>query len=197
MDYLQRLRYVTERYEQLQGLRLVPLGIPFLFSSAWRGGHLAWASGATGLGARLWFLALTAAAIGLSAIAKAYYQRRFGDVQAAATAKAPLAAFAFTALFVLAGSLEAGHQPHVSTPALILALGIGYVGLVGGRVRVHYLAVAAAVALFSTFGLLGVPFHTRDVLWDRLVGLAFVVIGLGDHLLLRRTLVPVPHADAL
>jgi hypothetical protein len=42
-----------------------------------------------------------------------------------------------------------------------------------------------------------VPFHTREVLLDRLVGAGLVVIGVGDHLILRLTLVPVSHADAV
>src|SRR5689334_209315 len=130
MDHLQRLRYVTERYEQLQGLRLAPLGIPFLLSSAWRDGQLAWAPGTSGVGARIWFTVLIAGAIGLSLIAKTYYRRRFGNVQSAATVKAPLAAFVFTAMFVLAASLQTSSSA-IPVPALIVALGLGYVGLVG------------------------------------------------------------------
>jgi len=199
MDHLRRLRYVTERYEQLQGLRLVPLGIPFLLSSAWRSGHLTWVPWTTtaGIGARIWFVALIGAAVALSLLTKAYYERRFGDVQSAATIKAPLAAFVFTAVFIVSASLQPGSQATVSIPAVIVALGLGYVGMVGGLLRPHYLMMAVCVALFAALGTVGVPFHTRDVLWDQLTGIGFVVIGVGDHLLLRRTLVPVTHVNAV
>jgi hypothetical protein len=30
LDDLRRIRYVAEHYEQLQGLRLLPLSVPFL-----------------------------------------------------------------------------------------------------------------------------------------------------------------------
>jgi len=197
MDHLQRLRYVTQRYEQLQGLRLVPLGIPFLLSSAWRSGHLTSVPWTSGLGPRIWFVSLVVAAVTLSLVTKTYYERRFGDVQSAMTMKAPLAAFVFTALFILSASLPPDVEASVSIPAMIIALGLGYVGMVGGLFRPHYLTVAVCVVLFAALGPLGVPLHTRAVLWDQLTGIGFVVIGVGDHLLLRRTLVPVAHVDAL
>jgi hypothetical protein len=196
MDHLQRLRYVTERYDQLQGLRLVPLGIPFLLSAAWRDGEFAWVPGTTGLGAHIWFVSLITAAVGLSTLAKTYYQRRFGKVQSVATVKTPLAAFAFTVMFVLAASTQA-DPTSISVPAIIVALGLGYVGLVGGMARLHYLAMAGVVALFAMLGPFGVPVHTRDVVLDQLLGIGFIVTGLGDHLLLRDTLMPVPHVDAV
>jgi hypothetical protein len=197
MDHLQRLRYVTERYEQLQGLRLVPLGIPFLLSSAWRGGRLTWVPWTTGIGARMWFVTLVASALALSLLAKTYYERRFGDVQSAVTLKAPLAAFVFTALFIVSAALRPEVQSAVSIPAVIIALGLGYVGMAGGVLRPHYLTMAVGVGLFAFLGPLGIPVHTREVLWDQLIGTGFVVIGAGDHLLLRRALMPVGHVNAL
>lgn len=197
MHRLRRLRYVTERYEQLQGLRLVPLGIPFLLSSAWREGRFTWVPGISGAGPRIWFVALSLFAIGLSAAAKIYYQRRFGDVQTAAPARTTIAAFAFSAVLLAAVSLQDLLQSPISIPSMILALGVGRVGMSGSVIRPHYLAVAATVGAFALSGALGVPFHIRDVLWDRMIGMSFLVIGIGDHVLLRGTLVPVTHADTV
>jgi len=197
MDHLHRLRYVTERYEHLQGLRLVPLGIPFLLSSAWRSGHLTSVPWTNGIGPRIWFVSLVAVAVALSLGTKTYYERRFGDVQSALTIRTPLAAFVFTALFILSASLPSEGPATVSIPAVIIALGLGYLGMVGGLFRHHYLVVAVCVVLFAALGPLGVSLHTRAVLWDQLIGSGFVVIGLGDHLLLRRTLMPVAHVHAL
>jgi len=196
MDRLHRLRYVTERYEHLQGLRLVPLGIPFLISAAWRDGQLAWAPGTGRIGARIWFVSLFTAAMGVSRIARNYYRRRFGNVQSAATVRTPLAAFVFTAIFVVAASVQP-DSPAVSIPAIIVSLGLGYVGFVGGLARPHYLAIAVLTALFSTLGPLGVPLHARDVLCDQLVGIACIAIGIGDHVLLTETLIPVSHVNAV
>jgi hypothetical protein len=151
----------------------------------------------TEIGARRWFVMLMASAVACSLLAKTYYERRFGDVQSAVTVKAPLAAFVFTALFIVAASLQPAVQNAVSIPAVIVALGLGYVGMVGGLVRPHYVTIAVCAALLAALGPLGVSCHTRDVLWDQLIGIGFVVIGLGDHLLLRRTLVPVAHVNAL
>jgi hypothetical protein len=135
--------------------------------------------------------------VALSLVTKTYYERRFGDVQSAMTLKAPLAAFVFTALFILAASLQPGIRAAVSLPAVIVALGLGYLGVVGGLLRLHYVMMAISVAAFAALGPLGVPYHTRDVLWDQLIGIGFMVIGVGDHLLLRRALVPVPRVRAL
>lgn len=195
MDRLQRLRYITERYEQLQGLRLIPLGIPFLLSAAWRDGHLSWMPWTEGKGARVWFVLLMALAFTVSRAVRIYYRHHFGDVQPAATVKAPLAAFVFVALFILAISIPGGPQP-VSIPALVIAVGLAWVGVVGGQIRPHYLAIAAFVAVFAVLGLLDVPVHTRDVIFDQIVGVGLIVVGIGDHLILRRSLVPVSHANA-
>jgi hypothetical protein len=197
MHRLLRLRYVTERYEQLQGLRLVPLGIPFLLSSAWREGLFTWVPGASGAGSRIWFVALFLFALGLSVSAKIYYQRRFGDVRTAAPIRAPIAASAFTAVLLAAVSLQDLLQSPISIPSVVLALGVGCLGVSGGVIRPHYLAVAATVGVFALSGALGVAFQVRDVLWDRMIGMSFLVIGIGDHLLLRGTLVPVTHDDTV
>ena len=197
MHSLHRLRYVTERFDHLQGLRLIPLGIPFLFSALWRDGHLTWVPWTSGSGPRLWFAGLLLLALALSFAAKAYYRRQFGYVRAGVSPTAPLAAAIFTGLFIVAALVNLEAESAVSAPALIVALGLGYVGLSGGETRWHYLVVAAFVAVFAMLGQFGVPFQARNVLFDQLVAAGLVVIGLGDHVLLRRTLVPVSHVDAV
>lgn len=195
MTDLRRLRYVTERFPHLQGLRFVPLGIPFLISALWRDGYLEWVPGTTGAGARLWFLALLALAVGCSFLAKAHYQRLFGDVTPAINVTTALAASVFAGLLLVAVALQ--NDTVVSVPALVVALALGYVAVAGGQLRWHYIAVAGLVAVFAMLGLVGVPAQTRSVLFDLLIAIGFVVIGIGDHLLLRRTLVPVSHVEAI
>jgi hypothetical protein len=197
MDSLHRLRYVTARYHHLQGLRLIPLALLFLISAAWRDGLLRWVPGTAGEGARVWFLGLGVTALALSIAAGRYYRRRFGNVQPAAPFAGAFSFSVFAALLVLAFTYPDSADSLIPVPTLILAIAIGYAGLSGGRIRPHYLAVALLVAIFACLGVFSVPFHTRDVLLDQLTGVSLIVIGVGDHLLLRRTLVPVSHVDAV
>ena len=195
MTDLRRLRYVTERFPHLPGLRFAPLGIPFLISALWRDGHFTWVPWTADGGARVWFVALLALAVGCSFLAKAHYRRQFGDVTPAINVTAVLAACVFAGLLMLAAALQG--ETVVSIPALVAALGLAYVGIAGGQLRWHYLVVAVLAALFGMLGLVGAPIETRSVLFDLLIAFGFVVIGLGDHLLLRRTLAPVSHVEAV
>ena len=80
---------------------------------------------------------------------------------------------------------------------IVIGLSVGLLGLAGGHMRLHYLALAALCLVFAGSGALGVPIDTRDALFDNLIGLGLIVIGLGDHLLLRRTLEPVSRVEAV
>src|SRR5262245_7329069 len=68
---------VPERYAHMQGLRLVPLGVPFLVSAAGRAGWLDWISRSAVVRADLWFL-MFFAALACGALVGRYYTRRFG-----------------------------------------------------------------------------------------------------------------------
>lgn len=92
--------YVTERYPHLQGLRLAPLGVPFLLSAAWRRGQLSWVPGTSGHGPGYWFLGLMALALIVSIALARYYRQRFGSVQLARRLKGPLLFCGFIALFL-------------------------------------------------------------------------------------------------
>ena len=195
MDHLQRLRYVTERYEQLQGLRLVPLGIPFLLSSAWRSGHLTWVPWTTGIGAGRWFVMLMASAVSCSPSRR--HTTSAGSVTAIrrddqGSARGLRLHRALHRRRVAAACSSA----DCLNPGSDHRARLGYVGMVGGPFWPHYVMMAVCVALFAALGALGVSYHMRDVPWDQLIGL---IRGrwTGDHLLLRRTLVPVPYVNAL
>lgn len=197
MDELQRLRYVTQRYAHLQGLRLVPLGIPFLASAAWRDGQLTWLPGTDGNGPSYWFVALFAVALTISVAIGGYYRRRFGTVQPARSLRGPLRLAAFLAALALAFWLQDTLPAVISLPALVIGTAIAYVGVVGHSLRTHYLALAVLCLVFATLGTFGVPLHARDVLLDDLIGIGLIVVGIGDHLLLRRTLEPVSHVETV
>jgi hypothetical protein len=198
MDSVRRVQFVTKRYLHLQGLRLVSLGLPFLASGAWRAGHLRWLPGAAGAQRDILFgggyiLALmTAVALGR------YYRLRFGSVQPLPSLPGVLSAVGLAVILVAAVWVQTAFEWHipVSLPLLIVGLALAYVGIAGGYVRVHYLAVAAATVALATLGMF-VTLNDRDVLFDYLIGGGLIVIGIGDHLLLRNTLEPYPHARTI
>src|ERR1700730_3478985 len=99
-----RVLYVTEHYAHLQGLRIVPLGVCFLGSGAWRAGLLGWVPGIAGRGARAWLAASVAIALGVSRVIGARYRRQ-GVVRAPATATGAVTLATCFVSFVLVGRL--------------------------------------------------------------------------------------------
>lgn len=197
MDTFRRLRFVTERYPHLQGLRLVPLGVPFLISGAWRSGRFAGIPEITGIAHRYLFLMLLVAALAVSAFASRYYRRQFGSVQPYPRVGAALALVTFAAALGISVWLQDTFRPAIPLPMVAIGLSLGLLGVAGGYVRVHYLALSALCLVFASSGAFGVPMETRDALLDNLIGLGLIIVGLGDHLLLRRTLEPVSRVEAV
>jgi len=197
MHDLQRLRYVVHRYPHLQGLRIAPLGIPFLLSAAWRNGQLHWIPGTAGRGASYWFVGLMAVAVALALVLGQEYQKRFGSLEAAGDIRTPLIAATFGAALVASIWIQGTLETSFSLPMIVIGGGLAYVGYAGGALRVHYMAVATVAFAFATLGVFGVPVLLREILLDELIGLSLIVIGVGDHLLLRRTLDPNGHVEAI
>ncbi len=196
MNHLERLRYVTRRYPHLQGLRLVPLGIPFLISAAWRDGQLRWVPGIEQSEPSLWFAALFGVALMAGTLLGSYYRRRYGTVEPVRGWKAPVLFFGFLAVLGIAFSLQDHLQPIVSLPAVVIGTAIAYLGVVDRTIRFHYIVLGALCLLFANLGEFGIPVHARDVLLDDLIGLGLIAVGIGDHLVLRRTLEPVHNVEA-
>lgn len=196
MDRLQQIRYVTQRYRHLQGLRLIPLAVPFLASAAWRAGYLGWAPGTAGRGPEHWvaiiFLLSLVAAIAFGP----YYQRQFGAVQPQWRIRGPLTLVGSVGALALAMWLQSRQPAAISLPLLVIAASVGYVGVLDGLTRPHYLAVSASCLSLAMLGA-GVAPHTRVVLLDAATGTGLIVVGLGDHLVIRRTLTPGPHVQSL
>jgi hypothetical protein len=188
---------VTTYYPHLRGLRLVPLGLPFLISAFWRIGQISGVPLVNGLPAERWFVGMLAVALGAAYAVGTYYERHYGRVQPQRAITHAIVAFALGMAFVLTVWSQDTFRWAVSLPILLVACALAIVGSTGGQVRAHYFVLAGACAMFSFLGTLGVPFVIRDVLLDILVGGGFILIGVGDHIVLRRTLSPVSHAHAL
>jgi hypothetical protein len=185
-----KLRFITEHYARLQGLRLIPLGILFLCLAAWRGGLLpALPTYDSDVAAR-WFVGGLVGAVGAAYATGAWYARRFGTVEPHRFRTGGPSLLANAAIV---GSLMVLHdflRPPVSLPMLYVGVVCAYTGVVQGGVRKHYLLIAAACVVFAFIQRFHVDHETGRTLLNLLVGSGLVVAGIGDHLLLRRTLRP-------
>jgi hypothetical protein len=178
--------YVTEHYAHLQGLRLVPLGVCFLCSGAWRAGLMEWVPGIAGRGARAWFVASLAVALGLSLVIRARY-RRHGAVRPRATTTGAVTLSVCFVSFVIVGTLPPNAW-QISAPALLLAFALAYLGVVADGLRRHYLVIALACLVFACAPLMRVPLAARNVALDLLIGMGLIAAGVGDHVALQRVL---------
>lgn len=197
MDRLQRLRFVTERYSHLQGLRLIPVAIPFLLSAMWRAGCLGWVPDTGGRGAEHWFAIVFALALVAAAVLGLFYRRRFGEVQSAWRLRGRLTLVSALIVLAVAIWLQSRQPTMISLPLLVIGIVVGCLGVVDGLTRPHYLIVSGFCLVLAMLGTFGVAPHTRVVLLDAVIGIGLIVIGLGDDRVLRRTLRPASHVQSL
>jgi hypothetical protein len=195
MTDLRQMRYVTAHYAHLQGLRLVPLGLPFLVSAMWRGGWLQWWPGAQGAGAGMWFVVMLAVAVGLSYLIEASYRAHFGDVQ-----PLPGRSGAATLLLSFIAFLALAWLQHfagwtISTALLFVAATLLRLGLVAGGLRKHYLVLAVACTAFAMWLPTETSPRALAIMRDLLIGLGLIAAGIGDDRVLRRVLQPIDSDD--
>jgi hypothetical protein len=125
-----------------------------------------------------------------------YYRLRYGSVQSRLNLPAVFSALVVAVLLAGAVWMQNTQPWHASLPLVVIGLAIAAVGVAGGCVRWHYLAVAAATVAFATLETF-VSTDARYVLLDYLIGGGLIVIGIGDHLLLRNALEPYPDARTI
>ncbi len=183
MDDLRRIHYVAEHYRQLQGLRLLPLSVPFLLSGA---GRVMRVTAGPGLPRGGW-AALTAVALASSVPIGRYYARRFGEANTFPWRTGLTLIGSLLALLTLEWTREAWHL-SVSLPILFVAIVLARLGLAADRLRVHYLWIAAACAAYASLPPLGVALELRAAALDLLVGGGLAVAAIGDDRVLRRTM---------
>ena len=196
MPDLRTIQFVTQHYAHLQGLRLVPLGVPFLVSAGWRAGWLRWVAPEQGRGATVWFVAMLAVAIAASFVIRGWYTRRYGVVRLRLTENGALSLLTFAACWAVVIWCQMRVVPPVSLPVLYVAAVVGHIGTTRVRGGAHYLAVSAACVAYAALQPLGVGVPVRDVLLDVLIGAGLIVAGLGDHRVLRDALAPPDGAEA-
>jgi hypothetical protein len=194
-DYnLELIRYVTQNYASLQGLRVVPLGVWFLM----------FATGALGAPGALNALGIF---LGVSAVVLwwwigRYYQGAFGAVKVSKSSPLWLPGMiVFWALFLLASWLDyTWRLPFSITWLLIGSVLIGCWSLPTYRRRVHYL-VMGLLALGLSFAFTFVVGFSLDNdvhrqflgnFFNVFLGLMCIVGGSIDHLILMRAFKPLP-----
>lgn len=195
MQDLQRVRYVTKNYRELQGLRLAPLG---LFLLLW--GTIRW------LGAPTWLTDspvpfLLALIVGLfsNKIMESYYQSRFGYVEPDPERTrrerrwsmiGPLVAFMAIVLD------EALQLQEIVVWLLWMTPVLAYMFIVEWphrRFTIHRIIAGLFLVGVNALPLLGITRLSSYTLGLITIGLMLVIIGLIDHLLLVRTFKPVPE----
>jgi hypothetical protein len=197
---LERIRFVTRSYLNLQGLRtVVPAGVQWIALAM----H-SWLGAALGILAGLWMVAG----------GQSYYRWRFGEVEQSARTRLPdargwarIAALAsltgilcFTVPYLLAGP-GAQNDPGFLRPVRWLAVGAAlliacWAGGGCAREQRYYLALAALLMATSIWLALTDLAYPTLVEAQALSGAAFVVCGLLDHRLLVRSLPRLAEEEA-
>ena len=190
---LDRVRYVTAHFLEMQGLRLVPFGVTLLAFSAVAAGLVPFG--------RWGGIAVVVAAPVLAWLASrrigGHYDRQFGRVQPSRSGLAR-GAIVSTALGATAGFLDSHLRPTVSVPALLLAAVMVHAWYGGMRgQRLHYVALAVFFLVLGVSPLFG-PAPASRVSFATLLlafGIAAIVLGVCNHVALEEALRPLPATD--
>ena len=124
------------------------------------------------------------------------YRERFGSVEPVRSIKIRLWSFVIGA-YLFGALWMQNHSDEFSFPAVVIGIALAYIGSRGGEIRLHYDVCAVLALAFSALGAFGVPFRSRDILLDASIGLGLIIIGVGDHLLLRRAMEPHTQVEEL
>ena len=185
MTQVDRIRYITEHYADLQGLRLLPLTMPFFVAAWW---DLVPATTPTVVSPTAVELALLALGIGASFPIRTYYEHRFGTVPPLRWRSGVLPLLGGVALLVVAEIIREVLSFSVPLPLVIVIVLLLRLGLQAGQLRAHYLWIAGACVVFVALGRLSVPLHVRALEFDLLIALGVSTAAIGDHRVLYRAL---------
>lgn len=190
----QKIRFVTANYAQLQGLRLIPIGL-FLVLTAFdvlgvfdRQGLSAAdrAQALTRMGLLAWL------AIGAALAAPLYYRYRYGAVEGFDRRRRDRWITAAVFGFFVLSRVDRNLDWPVSLSLMLVSVSLFVTALNEHWVRPYYPVVAAMWLLAACWPMLGGSPPGARLALCGLGGLTLVVIGIGDHLLLSRTLATPP-----
>jgi hypothetical protein len=185
---LQQIRYVTQNYNNLQGLRLLPIGLWLLIE---------------GLFTAECAIPTLLIALVLTWLIGVYYKRQFGQVHAMNSPSWKSCLIAVLVLAALAAATAADYYLGlpVNLLGLTMAFGLFWVWLQPAyRPRLHYLVVAILVAALSLLQLFGISsgHATQPSMLAGSIGILMVLLvgGLFDHLLLVRAFKALPEEES-
>lgn len=202
---LERVRFVTENYEQLQGLRWAPIGLYFCLYF-WFSLTI-WSSDRPltfwwGLVSLVFAVSLIAGMFWAQGAIPRYYQRRFGQVRRGRWIDTvTLPSILLMCLFCAALLVNRIFHPPVDLALLSFGVCMFVDSWPDRRFRIHPLIMMPVFIAASFLPLLGVwstssgqePSSIEVFLL--FMGLYFVVSGVLDHLLLVRTMKQLPEED--
>jgi hypothetical protein len=185
MEELKRVKWMTENYNHLQGLRIAPLGLWFwAFGFGWFGrqGDCTYSLPA--------FLGIAF----LMALIGRYYDRRFGKVkQEVNLVKGFFLVMAAFAVIWFAAYIDFVLDPAVSLTGLAMAF-LMLVTFVRPRqiVRIHYLIMAGLIIVISFLPLTGLSsggeiLQAPGTAFALLIGSILILGGILDHFILVRS----------
>jgi hypothetical protein len=192
MQDLNRVRLVTSHFHVMQGLRMVPIGVFLIAQSAgWLGRQ----------GDCTLTLPSLIGAIVLYVFIGVYYRRSFGQVERPPQARQREWLYGLASLLVFYALVwvDSVLNLPVSLVGLLLAGGLlGAYLRTGLGFRKHYAVSAALLALVSLLPALGLLprfslFGPDSTPLTITLGAIVVLSGVFDHLLLVRTLKPLPE----
>ena len=186
-----KIRFVTANYAQLQGLRLVPLGVFLVLFAAMDLMGFMDAAGVppadrtrflTRMGLAYWLAILLALAAPL------YYRHRYGSVEGLDRSRRNRWITAAVIGFLVL---------PISLKLLLVSVSLFVTACREEWIRPYYPAVAAAWLAAACLPALGGTLPPAKLTLFALGGLTLIVIGVGDHLFLQRSLAkPSSISDA-
>ena len=183
-----QIRFVTANYHQLQGLRLVPLGLLLVLLGMLDNGLLPPAFGAARARYLTWIGLAFTLLVALTVLAPLIYRLRYGSVDPVARGWRNAWITAAVAGVLVLGRLDTLVQWPVRTSLFLVSASLFITVWHDGRMRAHYLGPAVAWLAVSFLPTLNMsPAATRLTVLG-LGGLTLIVCGIGDHLLVTRTL---------
>lgn len=213
MQDLERVRYVTTRYEQMQGLRRVPFGLMLLAVAGFQwivlalipvGGiedrYLRLATSLLVNAVFVFFFLLMVVAVVLYYVIGEHYERRFGRVERRPAGWRRTAAIigAIFIAMVVVFIVQLRLDPPVRLDLLAMGGTLVFLRLKSWRFAAHYLIMGVLIAvcgLLPLFGILPADPGEGPQLMTFLLGMYFILGGIFDHLLLVRTMKSLPEED--
>ena len=190
-----RVDFVTTHFHQLQGLRLIPLGLFLLIVAAMSLGWLDWLPGRPptrpGSLGNAWLPALFVTALVASIGCGDVYRNHYGGIEPLARSRRNAGIAVASGLFVVAAVLDFTVGLPVLFSALVVAAALFTVARVDGRDRRHYSVTAVLWVFLSLAPAFGVPGDMVATAVCAGGGMSLIICGLGDHRTLTKTMTRV------